>query len=126
MEWLHELHPAIPVERLETLCTLAALPALCVDVYSVEPGHSPEHAEISCVWGVFATRRSLIRNGVRYELLSCPNALQWTVTTRNAVTTLHGSINQSEVDPDFATSLADFIDHFRTGLLAAAALPQDS
>lgn len=120
MEWLRRIEPAIDVDRLESLCSLSALPRLCSDVYEVAETEPGGWAEISCVWGVFDIRRSPIRNGVRYELLSCPNALQWTVTTRNGVTTLHGSVNQDVLDPDFAASLRAFIDHFQAGLAALA------
>lgn len=122
MECCYRIEPAIPAERLEALCTLRALPALCADVYELtgEPvgDGDVERGEVSCVWGVFDTRVSRVRNGVRYELLSCPNALQWTVTTRGGVTTLHGSINQMEPDPDFAETIRLFLERFRDGLLA--------
>ncbi len=121
MEWAYVLRPAIPAERLDSLCTLADLPTLCADVYELAEQTSAERAEISCVWGVFDTRRTRVRNGVRYELLSCPNALQWTVTTRDGETTLHGSINQMAPDPEFADSIRDFLEHFRDGLTARAA-----
>ncbi len=119
MEWCHQLDRAIPEDRLAALCTLERLPGLCQDIYEVSAPSGPDQAEISCVWGVFETRRSRIRNGIRYELLSCPNALQWTVTTRHGATTLHGSINQLAPDQDFADSIGAFLDSFRQGLLAA-------
>lgn len=121
MEWMFRVEPAIAADRLESLCSLAALPRLCADVYEVAVTGQGERGEASCVWGVFDSRRTVIRNGVRYELLSCPNALQWTVTTRQEETTLHGSINQAFPAPEFAETLLAFLDHFRQGLLAAAA-----
>lgn len=121
MEWALYIEPAVEAERLASVCTLEALPALCADVYEVTQTLPGERAEASCVWGVFDTRRSPIRNGVRYELLSCPNALQWTVTTRKGETLLHGSINQTAPDPDFAESIRVFLENFRKGLVAAVA-----
>jgi hypothetical protein len=120
MEWMYRIEPAVEVARLEVLCALSALPALCADVYEVTESQLGERAEASCVWGVFDTRRSSIRNGVRYELLSCPNALQWTVTTCKGETILHGSINQEAPDADFAETIHVFLDNFRKGLMAAA------
>ncbi len=122
MEWCYRLDPAIEPDRLEALCTLANLSALCSDVYELTGQTSDEWAEISCVWGVFDTRRTAVRNGVRYELISCPNALQWTITTRKGETTLHGSINSTDPDPDLAESIQVFLENFRAGLAAKAAL----
>ena len=121
MEWCHRIEPPIEPERLEALCTLADLPALCSDVYELTGQTSDECAEVSCVWGVFDTRRTAVRNGVRYELISCPNALQWTVTTRKGKTTLHGSINSLDPDPDLAESIRVFLENFRDGLIQRAA-----
>ncbi|HNQ04691.1 MAG TPA: hypothetical protein PKH69_08770 [Thiobacillaceae bacterium] len=116
MEWLHVITPAIPEAELRARCTLARLPALCADVHEVDAVGDAERGEISCVWGLFDARCTAVRNGVRYELLSCPNALQWTVTTRNGETTLHASINVARGDPEFIESIATFLANFRHGL----------
>jgi hypothetical protein len=121
VEWQRELIPGIAPEQLAGICRLDNLPALCADVYEVAGlrcRDSDQLAQCSCVWGVFETRLTPIRNGIRYELLSCPNAFQWTVTTRHGVTTLHGTINQTAPDPDFSESIAAFLDHFHQGLAA--------
>jgi hypothetical protein len=121
VEWFSGISPAVPAEQLRAICTLANLPLLCADVHELisEPG--PDRGEISCVWGVFDASVEAIRNGVRYALTSCPNALQWTVTTRNGETTLHCSINQAAPDADFSQSIADFVANFRDGLQARLA-----
>ncbi len=116
MEWIHVITPAIPEVELLRLCTLEQLPALCSDVCEVHAQVGAERGEISCIWGVFDTRRTAVRNGVRFELISCPNALQWTVTTRNDATTLHGSINVARGDAEFIATIADFLTLFRQGL----------
>ncbi len=111
MEWFHHIQPAIPESEIFRLCTLENLPLLCGDVYEItRPG------EISCVWGLFTTRAEALKNGVRYALTSCPNALQWTVTTRNGETVIHCTINHAAPDPDFAESIQAFMDKFHDGL----------
>jgi hypothetical protein len=121
VEWFSSIAPTAPAERLRAICTLAELPLLCADVYELTAPQGSSRGEISCVWGVFDASVEVIRNGVRYALTSCPNALQWTVTTRNGATTLHCSINQAAPDPDFAQSIADFVANFRDGLQARLA-----
>jgi hypothetical protein len=41
--------------------------------------------EIYCLWGQFHVRREPIRDGVRFTLPGCPNALAWTVTVEPEV-----------------------------------------
>jgi len=35
------------------------------------------------LWGEFLMSYSKINGGIRFSLLSCPNALTWTITTGN-------------------------------------------
>ena len=108
MEWFYHITPGIPVETLTGQCTLAALPALCAGVYAVpEIDAAGQRATIECVWGVFTATVEPIRNGVRYALITCPNALQWTVTTRHGKTTLHLTVNDAEPDRDFVESIRE-------------------
>ena len=117
MEWFLPFRPALPEEAIRDICTLSNLPSLCTDVYEVaEIEPCGKKGVISCVWGLFQIETQPIRNGIRYALTSCPNALQWTITSRNGETTLHCSINQTTPDPDFAQSIVDFIAHLHRGL----------
>ncbi len=78
--------------------------------------------EIYCVWGQFRVRREEIRDGVRFTLPGCPNALQWTVTTGQPPepdkVVIHLTINRAEHDPDFVESNAQFVANWRSGLEA--------
>lgn len=112
MEWFHHIQPEIPASEIQRLCTLENLPQLCSDVYEITQAD-----EISCVWGVFSTHVEILKNGVRYALTSCPNALQWTITTRNSETTIHCTINHAAPDPDFAASIQIFTEKFHDGLI---------
>ncbi|MBZ0106997.1 MAG: hypothetical protein K8H84_15375 [Sulfuricella denitrificans] len=123
MEWFRTLRPGIAESDIRRLCTVDALPSLCGDIYEItQQAGDKNPAEISCVWGLFATDVEPIRNGVRYALITCPNALQWTVTTRNGETTLHCSINDAHPDADFAASIGMFLDKFHDGLAEAAGI----
>lgn len=117
MEWFYHISPAIPVELIAGRCTLANLPALCASIYAVpEIDANGRCATIECVWGVFTTTVEPIRNGIRYALTTCPNGLQWTVTTRHGKTTLHLTINEAEPDQDFVESIGEFMQSFHARL----------
>lgn len=125
MEWFYYISPGIPVEAIIEHCTLANLPALCASVHAV-PGIEAggQRATIECVWGVFTATVEPIRNGVRYVLATCPNALQWTITTRHGKTTLHLTINDAQPDPDFVESIREFMESFHTRLSGRMARPE--
>jgi hypothetical protein len=72
--------------------------------------------EIYCLWGQFAVRREPIRDGVRFTLPGCPNALAWTVTAEPGGVLVHCTINRSEHEPDFIESIELFVEDWRVGL----------
>lgn len=124
MEWFHVIRNGLVESDIRRLCTVENLPVLCGDVYEItHPASTDAAAEISCVWGLFAAHAEPVRNGVRYALITCPNALQWTITTRNGETTIHCTINQAAPDPDFAESIGAFMDKFHDGLSEASRCP---
>ncbi len=117
MELSHSIIPEIPVEKVVSHCTLKNLPSLCEDIYEVsEVAADGATAKTECLWGVFEVECRPVKNGVRYALTSCPNALQWTVTSRRGETTLHCSINQMAPEEEFAESIREFFQHFCAGV----------
>ena len=71
------------------------------------------------MWGVYDVRRSVIRSGVRFELTSCPNALQWTATvhpTDAGKVICHCTIDCTEHDPEFIESIRVFLHRFAEGI----------
>lgn len=124
MEWFYPISPGIPLEAIAQHCTLNNLPALCASVHAVpEVEADGRRATIECVWGVFTATVEPIRNGVRYTLVTCPNALQWTVTTRHGITMLHLTINDAQPDPDFVDSIREFMESFHARLSERLAKP---
>lgn len=78
-----------------------------------------ERGEIYCTWGEFKVHRELIRQGVRFTLPGCPNALQWTITTavdEPSMVCVHCTIEQPRHEPDFIESLQQFVDDWKRGL----------
>ena len=99
----------ITVENMDDFCdTIAVLES------------DGEMGEIDTVWGGFPVQRQKIRGGVRFALLTCPNALAWTITSgfppapEDGV--VHGTINRTEQSEEFATSVAEFIEAWRFGI----------
>lgn len=115
MEWCYAIEPALAASRVQELCTLAALPSLCPDVYAVD-----DAGRLECIWGVFEARCLPLRYGVRYELASCPHGLQWSITSRHGETMLHASISLPDPDPEFADSIAAFLGKLRDALQSCA------
>jgi hypothetical protein len=112
---------AIPasVADLQRRLTIADLPRWCASVDKVLSDEG-SCGEIYCVWGGFRIHREDIRDGVRFTLPECPNALQWTVTTgqppRPDEVVVHLTINRVEHDPDFVDSNRQFVADWKAGL----------
>ncbi len=79
-----------------------------------------EMGEIGTVWGEFPVQRQIIRGGVRFALLTCPNALAWTITSGFPPApdgiVVHGTINRTEHSEEFVDSIAEFMEAWRIGL----------
>jgi len=72
------------------------------------------------IWGEFLISYSKINGGVRFTLVSCPNALSWTITTgfppeKNKIV-LHCTINRTQKPAEFIEEINDFLDEWETGL----------
>ena len=78
-------------------------------------GESTEaNSPIGGLWGEFTLRRSPISGGIRFDLMECPNALAWTITTglppvRDAVV-IHLTINRQEQEQVFMDEINEFLD----------------
>lgn len=74
------------------------------------------------LWGEFDISYNKINGGVRFSLLSCPNALCWTITTGyppepNKIV-LHCTINRPQKDAKFVEEVHEFLDEWEAGLLS--------
>lgn len=79
-------------------------------------------ANITGVWEEFTLKRDLIKGGVRFALLECPNALAWTITTgfppvREHIV-IHLTINRPEKEQQFIDELNEFLDDWKQGFTA--------
>ncbi len=109
------------VNDLHQRLSISDLPRWCASIQTVITDEGSRGA-IYCVWGEFRVHREQIRDGVRFTLPGCPNALQWTVTTGQAPNprhcVIHLTINRTEHDLDFIESNQQFVDDWKAGLEA--------
>ncbi len=76
-------------------------------------------ANITGIWEEFTLKRDLIKGGVRFALIECPNALAWTITTgfppvREHIV-IHLTINRAEKEQHFIDELTEFLDDWEQG-----------
>jgi len=72
------------------------------------------------LWGEFLISYDKMKGGVRFALLDCPNALQWTITAdfsaeRNKIV-LHATINQTQKPDEFIEEIEEFLMEWEAGL----------
>ena len=116
MEFFNQATVTTSVSQLQQQITIASLPVWCSSI-STASASSFDKGEIYCLWGEFKVHRELIKDGIRFTLPGCPNALQWTLTINSPGTiTLHCTLNQTEVDQDFRDSIVEFLGDWKQGL----------
>lgn len=72
------------------------------------------------LWGEFLMSYDKINGGVRFTLLDCPNALQWTITTgfppEREKIIVHATINRTQKGNEFLEEIEDFLNEWKVGL----------
>ena len=119
MEFFATADVRASVAELQRRLTITDLSHWCASISEVF-NDVGAYGEIYCVWGQFRVNREMIRDGVRFTLPGCPNALQWTVTTGQPPepekVVIHLTINRTEHDPDFIDSNRQFVTDWQAGL----------
>ena len=118
MEFFAHARVPFSVNGLQQFVRIDTLPEWCASVDRVLE-HDGDRGSIYCVWGEFRVHREMIRDGVRFTLPGCPNALQWTVTADDiggGRVVVHLTINRAEHDADFVASMEQFVADFCAGL----------
>ncbi|AKH20553.1 hypothetical protein [Sedimenticola thiotaurini] len=118
MEFYRRVESKCSAAQLQALITLEQLPSLCASIDTLLEQRG-EEGQIYCVWGAFEVTRQKIRDGVRFTLPGCINALAWTITANPDHIVIHCTINRAEHDQDFIESIEQFVEDWRTGLAEA-------
>lgn len=108
-----------PPSFLQRYVRVDTLARLCRSIDRVL-AHEGERGDIYCAWGQFRVHRELLRDGVRFTLPTCLNALQWTVTAERRAglpcVVIHCSINRPAQDRAFVESIEQFVQDWKDGL----------
>lgn len=105
------------VKQLHKILSIKDLSTLCSSIDTVIRDNISE-GSIYCLWGEFDINREELKNGIRFSLPYCPNALAWSITLETSLDALiiHCTINKQEHDQDFIESIEDFILAWKVGL----------
>jgi len=121
MEFFAAAEKIIDGNVLQTRLDIASLPTYCASITQVLSQDGNE-GEMYCSWGLFFVRREPIRGGVRFTLPKCPNTLAWTITTGlppiPEKIVVHLTINRTEHDAEFISTIRTFMEDWRRGLEA--------
>ena len=117
MEFFEETNQTyVDVPELQKLLAINNLPKLCESITNVIFDNKV-NGSIYCLWGEFEINREELKDGIRFSMPKCPNALAWTITTnRNGTLTIHCTINKKEHDQDFIDSIEEFVSDWKIGL----------
>lgn len=113
MEFFRIINLKTQDKSIQEKLTIANLESISNELFVIGNQNTTE-AEIGSVWGEFTLIRSLIRGGMRFALVECPNALAWTITTGIKpdpdVIVIHLTINRKEQTVDFIQEIESFLD----------------
>lgn len=113
MEFFRIINLKTQDKSIQEKLTIANLESISNELFVIGNQNTTE-AEIGSVWGEFTLTRSLIRGGMRFALVECPNALAWTITTGIKpdpdVIVIHLTINRKEQTVDFIQEIEAFLD----------------
>ena len=113
MEFFRIINLKTQDKSIQEKLTIANLESISNELFVIGNQNTTE-AEIGSVWGEFTLTRSLIRGGMRFALVECPNALAWTITTGikpdRDVIVIHLTINRKEQTVDFIQEIEAFLD----------------
>lgn len=120
MEFFKIIHKQSSEEIIQEKITPDTLEKFTESMFLIENFESDFSG--GTLWGEFLMSYNKINGGVRFALLDCPNALQWTITTgflpeRNKIV-LHATINQTQKSTEFLEEVEDFMNEWKAGLIS--------
>ena len=118
MEFFKIIDKRVTEAIIQNKITPNSLEEFTESMFMIEQGN--ENFTGATLWGEFQISYDKINGGVRFALLDCPNALQWTITSgfppeRDKIV-LHATINRTQKPQEFIDEINDFLDEWETGL----------
>jgi hypothetical protein len=116
MEFYARIKSDATVADIQQAISIGSVPDFCAFVSSISPTEDGG-LEMFSDWGTHTVSRELIREGLRFTLPGCPNALAWTITTMGqGEIVLHCVINRETHEPDFIETLEQFTNDWASGI----------
>ena len=113
MEFFRIIKAKTQDKRIQNELTIENLEFISNEIFVIGDQNKAE-ANIGGIWGEFTLTRNLIRGGLRFALVECPNALTWTITTGihpdpDAIV-IHLTINRQQQNEAFIEEIEAFLD----------------
>lgn len=98
---------------IQKALTLEHLELISNEIFVIG-NQTTSETQIGGIWGEFTLTRAIIRGGLRFALVECPNALAWTITTglnpEPDTIVIHLTINRQEQKEEFIEEIDEFLD----------------
>ena len=119
MEFFRNIKIKTQDKTIQGEFTIQNLELISNEIFVIGDQNKTE-ASIGGLWGEFTLTRTLIRGGLRFALVECPNALTWTITTGILpdpdVVVIHLTINRQQQSASFIEEIEAFLDDHSTCL----------
>ncbi len=119
MEFFRSIKVKTQAKTIQETLTIDNLESISNEIFVIGDQNENE-ASIGGIWGEFTLSRNLIRGGLRFALVECPNALAWTITTginpEPDLIIIHLTINRQEQKEQFIEEIDAFLDDQSTCL----------
>jgi hypothetical protein len=115
MEFFRIIKVKTQDKNIQDALSIGNLELMSNEIFVIGDQNKTE-ANIGGIWGEFTLTRNLIRGGLRFALVECPNALTWTITTGfdpdpDAII-IHLTINRQQQKEAFIEEIEEFLnDH---------------
>ena len=113
MEFFRTIKIKTQDKNIQEELTIENLELISNEIFVIGDQNNTE-ANIGGVWGEFTLTRSVIKGGLRFALVECPNALAWTITTGldpdPELIIIHLTINRKQQKESFIEEINAFLD----------------
>ena len=121
MEFFRIVKSNTTESQIQNELSLSNLDKISNEIFNLEEVMDSK-SSIGGLWGEFTLERQVIKGGIRFSLVECPNALTWTITTgympEPESLIIHLTINRVEISNDFTEEINEFLDDMASMLVS--------